>query len=145
MKTLTEPVGIEIDWFDGSTIAEITNSETGLRIVLQAAGGAGPYAEVHFPFVRAFQAMDEGDMVGLIDTSLSNRHGAFRVLEGGWKDAVSNQYLKVSSAVSEFHEWLVVSDIGQMVSVISYYAPHVRQYGPEPNYSIKPNPHQDGA
>lgn len=129
MKTLTEPVGIEIDWFDGSTIAEITNSKTGLRIVLQAAGGGGHFAELHFPFARAFQAMDEGDMVGLIDASLSARHIVFRVLAGGWKDAVSDRFLMTSSGVSEFQEWLVVSDIGQMVSVISYYEPHVRQYG----------------
>ena len=129
MKTTTESVGIEIDWFSGSTVAEVTNSETGLRIVLQAPGRNGPYAEVHFPFARAFQVMDEGDMVGLIDASLSNRHVVYKVLAGGWKDMVSGQYLTVSSAVSEFHEWLVVSDIGQMVSVISYYTPHVREYG----------------
>ena len=131
MKTLTDPVGIEVDWFDGSTIAEIANSVTGLRIVLQAAGGNGPYAEVHFPFVRAFQAMDEGDMVGLIDASLSHRHVVYKVLAGGWRDAVSDKYLFVSVAIPEFHEWLVVSDIGQMVSVISYYTPHVREYGAE--------------
>ena len=129
MKTITESVGIEIDWFSGSTVAEVTNSETGLWIVLQAAGRDGPYAEVHFPFARAFQVMDEGDMVGLIDASRSNRHVAFKVLAGGWKDMVSGQYLSVSGAVSEFHEWLVVSDVGQMVSVISYYTPHVREYG----------------
>ena len=129
MKTLTEPFGTEIDWFEGSTVAEISNSETGLRIVLVAAGGRGPYAEVHFPFVRAFQAMDEGDMVGLIDASLSGRHVVFRVLAGGWKDAVSDRYLMTSSGVPEFQEWLVVSDVGEMVSVISFYEPHVRQYG----------------
>jgi hypothetical protein len=133
MKTLTEPVGTEIDWFDGSTIAEITNSRTGLRIVIQAAGGEGPYAEVHFPFALAFQAMDEGDMVGLIDASLSAKRVAFRVLSGGWKDGVSDRYLMPSSGASEFREWLVVSDIGQMVSVISFYEPHVRQYGRGPN------------
>lgn len=129
MKTITESVGTEIDWFGGSTVAEVTNSKTGLRIVLQAAGHNGPYAEVHFPFVRAFQVMDEGDMVGLVDASLSNRHVAFKVLAGGWKDTVSGHYLTVSSAIAEFHEWLVVSDVGQMVSVISYYTPHVREYG----------------
>jgi hypothetical protein len=132
MKTLTEPVGAEIDWFDGSTVAEVANSNTGLRIVVQAAGGYGPYAEVHFPFVRAYQAMDEGDMVGLIDAELSPKHIVFRVLAGGWKDAVSDRFLMTSSGASEFREWLVVSDIGDMVSVISYYDPHVRQYGRGP-------------
>jgi|SRR5690606_5213693 len=129
MKTITEPVGVEIAWFSGSTIAEVSNSDTGLRIVVQAAGRDGPYAEIHFPFVRALQVMDEGDMVGLIDADLSDRHVAFRVLSGGWRDAVSDRYLTISSAVDEFHEWLVVSDVGQMVSIISYYAPHVREYG----------------
>lgn len=129
MKTLTEPVGTEVDWFDGSTIAEITHSETGLRIVVQAASGRGPYAEVHFPFVRAYQCMTEGDMAGMIDAQLSPRHLVFRVLSGGWKDAVSDRFLTVSGFIDDFREWLIVSDLGLMVSVISYHEPHVRQYG----------------
>jgi hypothetical protein len=128
MQTLLEPVGPEIDWHGGSDVIEITSTSSGLRIVMAAPEGVDRYLELHFPFVRAFQAMDEGDMLEYWQSPLTSNHALYKVTSGGWRDRVSGQYLHVTAALDTMQEWLVVSEC-LCVSVISAYVPHIREFG----------------
>ena len=128
MQTLLEPVGPEIEWLGGSDVTEITSSNSGLRIVLAAPEGVDRYLEIHFPFVRAFQAMDEGDMLSYWHSPLTTKHAIYGVKSGGWRDRVSGDYLHVTSALDSMQEWLIVSEC-LCVSVVSAYAPHFREFG----------------
>ncbi|MBB5866352.1 hypothetical protein [Xanthomonas sp. 3058] len=127
MQTLLESVGKEIEWYDGSDVSEITNTSSGLRVVLSAPVGIDRYAEVHFSFARAFQVMDEGDMLEYWHAPLKSKHFLYRVVSGGWRDRAAGHYLHVTSALDQMQEWLIVSEC-LCVSVISAQPPHVREY-----------------
>ncbi|MFY2763695.1 hypothetical protein [Arenimonas sp. MALMAid1274] len=128
MHTLLEPVGPEIHWRGGSDVTEITNTSSGLRIVVAAPEGVDRYLEVHFPFVRAFQAMDEGDMLEYWQSPLTTGHVVYKVISGGWLDRVSGDFLHVTSSLETMQEWLIVSE-SLCVSALSAYVPHVREFG----------------
>jgi len=128
MKTLLEPVGYEIEWHGGSDVTEITNTSSGLRIVVAAPKGIDRYLEIHFPFVRAFQVMDEGDMLEYWQTPLTTGNALYKVASGGWRERAAGQFLHVTASLDAMQEWLVVSE-GLCVSVISAYVPHVREFG----------------
>ena len=128
MKAILAPHGNPVAWFRGASAIEITNSLSGLRIVVAAPNGEDQYLEVHFPYARAFQAMDEGDMLGYWEPGSTGSHLVFEVLSGGWLERAGPHYLHVTAAVGNTREWLVVSD-DLCVSVISSYEPHVREYG----------------
>ncbi|MFO3707325.1 hypothetical protein ACI6Q5_20690 [Xanthomonas codiaei] len=105
MQTLLKPVGSEIEWQVGPDVTEISNTSSGLRIVLAAQKSIDRYHEIHFLFVRAFQVMDEGDMLEYWQNPLTTGHVLYKVASGGW----------VSECLC--------------VSVISAYVPHVREFG----------------
>ena len=63
MKTELEPVGKKLAWYSGSATTEISNSNSGLRVIIASAVGSDFYTEIHFPYVRAFQVLYDGDML----------------------------------------------------------------------------------
>jgi hypothetical protein len=128
MKTLLQPIGPEIKWHKGSDITEISQSASGLRVVLASPEGEERYVEFHFPFVRAFQVMDEGDMLEFWQNPVAAGHALYKVVSGGWRDRVEGQFLHVTSALDNMIEWLIVSEC-LCVSVISPYVPHAREFG----------------
>lgn len=128
MRTLLEPVGSELEWHRGSDIAEIHSTNSGLRIVVAAPEGVDRYLEIHFVFARAFQVMDEGDMLGYWQTPLTTGHALYKVTSGGWRERAAGQFLHVTASLDAMQEWLVVSEC-LCVSVISAHAPHVREFG----------------
>jgi hypothetical protein len=128
MQTLLQPVGSEIEWHGGSDVTEIINTNSGLRIVVAGPEGVDRYLEIHFPFVRAFQVMDEGDMLEYWQPPLTTGHVIYKVISGGWRDRSAGQFLHVTNSLDAMHEWLIVSEC-LCVSVISAYVPHAREFG----------------
>jgi hypothetical protein len=128
MKAVLEPIGTQIEWFKGAAVTEIANTDSGLRIVLASPLGIDRYVEVHFPYVRAFQVMDQGDMAGYWGPALPGNHVLYKVDSGGWRERVAGHFLRVTSAMDKMTEWLVVSD-DLCVTVMSTYEPHVREFG----------------
>ncbi|MCC8627474.1 hypothetical protein [Xanthomonas vesicatoria] len=128
MQTLLKPVGSEIEWQVGSDVTEISNTSSGLRIVLAAQKSIDRYLEIHFPFVRAFQVMDEGDMLEYWQNPLTTGHVLYKVASGGWRERAAGQFLHVTASLTTMQEWLIVSEC-LCVSVISAYVPHVREFG----------------
>ncbi len=128
MHTSLEPVGSEFEWLGSSAITEVTSTGSGLRIVLAAPVDVDRYVEFHFSDVRAFQAMDEGDMLEYWRAALPGRYALYRVTAGGWCSRVTGHYLNVTSTLDHMHEWLVVSS-DVCASAISAQAPHMREFG----------------
>jgi hypothetical protein len=128
MHTSLEPAGPEFEWLSSSSITEVSSTSSGLRIVLAAPVDIDSYVEFHFSDPRAFQAMDEGDMLAYWHLALPGRYALYRVTAGGWRERSVGHYLNVTSALDNLHEWLVVSS-DLCISVISSVAPHAREFG----------------
>ncbi|WP_426701178.1 hypothetical protein ACPPVV_17695 [Rhodanobacter sp. Col0626] len=128
MHTSLEPAGPEFEWLGSSAIIEVSSTASGLRIVLAAPVDIDRYVEFHFSDPRAFQAMDEGDMLGFWEPALPGRYALYRVTSGGWRERSVGHYLNVTSTLGNMHEWLVVSS-DLCVSVISSDAPNLREFG----------------
>ena len=109
-------------------MTEITSLPSGLRIIVAAPDEMGRFVEIHFSYVRAFQAMDEGDMLIFWNPPLPGRFLVYRVESGGWLARVSSHFLQVTAAIGTVQEWLVVSS-DVCVSVLSDHEPYVREYG----------------
>lgn len=112
----------------GSAVTEVTNTLSGLRVVLAAPAGIDRYVEFHFTNPRAFQAMDEGDMLEYWQSPLPIGYVLYRVTNGGWRERASGHYLSVTSALANVQEWLIVS-ADLCVSVMSSEAPNMREFG----------------
>ena len=104
MQTLLEPIGYQLDWHGGSDVVKMTSTNSGLLIVMAALQGIYRYLEIHFPFVRAFQVMDEGDTLKYSKTPLKSNHALYKVTTGGWRDRVTSQYPNVTAALDTMHE-----------------------------------------
>jgi hypothetical protein len=130
MDTVLEPVGEALSWYPGSATIEVANTISGLRVVVAAGGEKDRFLEVHVPFAKAFQVLDDSDMLEYWGPGKPlGTHSVFRVKSGGWVDRVSGNYFHVTSAIPELREWLVVSDVGPCVTLISFYEPTLREYG----------------
>ena len=127
MQTYLEPIAPKVDWHGPSFVTEVVCTGSGLRIVAAASQGVGRFVEIHFPFVRAFQVMDEGDMLAFWEAPRSKSHMIYKVISGGWRARVAGQFLHVTAALDNMYEWLIVSD-SLCVSVISAFMPHIREY-----------------
>jgi hypothetical protein len=112
----------------GSDITEVTSTHSGLRIVLAAPEGVDRYLEIHFPFVRAFQVMDEGDMLEYWQRPLTTGHALYKVISGGWRERAAGQFLRVTCSLDTMQERLIVSEC-LCVSVISMHVPNLREFG----------------
>lgn len=128
MKASLVPIGEEHDWFRVSAVTEITSLPSGFRVVVAAPPEVDRFVEFHFPFVRAFQAMDEGDMLEFWSPPLPGRFLLYRVDAGGWLERVKGDFLQVTATIDAIREWLIVSS-DVCVSVLSAYEPSVREYG----------------
>ena len=128
MHTVLEPKGPEFEWLGSSAITELSSTASGLRIVLAAPVDIDRYVEFHFSYARAFQAMDEGDMLGYWEPALPGRYALYRVTSGGWREHAEGHYLNVTSTLDNLQEWLVISS-DLCVSVVSSDEPHVREFG----------------
>jgi hypothetical protein len=129
MQTILEPVGNKLTWYSGSATTEIISSNSGLRVVISSAVGTKLNVEIHFPYAKAFQVLDDGDMLEYWDKHRPlKQHVVYRVLSGGWLDRSRGHYFHVTSANEDMYEWLIVSDAGPCVTVISTYRPHIREY-----------------
>ncbi|WP_416203533.1 hypothetical protein [Xanthomonas euvesicatoria] len=128
MQTFLEPVGSEVQWHEGADVTEIISTSSGLRIVVAAPAGVDRHLEIHFPFVRAFQAMDEGDMLEYWESPLTTGHVLYKVIAGGWRDRTAGHFLHVTASLDSMQEWLIVSEC-LCVSVLSAYVPHLREFG----------------
>ena len=130
MKLVLVPIGDPLTWYDGSDTLEIVDSGSGLRVVLAAPRGIDRFAEIHFPFARAFQVLDEGDMLKYWEESGSlGCHAVFQVTSGGWLERASSNYFDITSGLENMREWLIAPDVGRCVTVISAYTPHIREFG----------------
>ena len=125
MKLATTPIGSEISWFPGCDIIEISHTVSGLRIVVAAARGTERFAEIHFEGARAFQVLDEGDLLGYWDPPLTAKYLVYRVDSGGWRERVQHHFLQ--SAPEKMPEWLIVTEC-LCVNVLSGCTPHIREY-----------------
>ncbi|AOY68036.1 hypothetical protein LN565_11245 [Xanthomonas euvesicatoria pv. euvesicatoria] len=128
MQTFLEPVGSEVQWHEGADVSEIISTSSGLRIVVAAPAGVDRHLEIHFPFVRAFQVMDEGDMLEYWESPLTTGHLLYKVISGGWRDRTAGHFLHVTASLDSMQEWLIVSEC-LCVSVLSAYVPHLREFG----------------
>ena len=126
MQTLLEPIGYESEWHGVSDVAVMTSTSSGLRIVVAALQGICRYLDIHFPSVRAFQVMDEGDTFWYWQTLPKSNRTLYKFTVGGCRDRVSGQYANVTATLDTMHEWLVVSEC-LCVAVVPAYAPQVRE------------------
>ena len=130
MDTILEPVGEPLAWYPGSSTVEVINTFSGLRVVVAAGGEQDGFLEVHVPFAKAFQVLDDSDMLEYWSPGRPlGTHSVYRVVSGGWIDRAAGNYFHVTSAIPELREWLVVSDAGPCVTLVSVYEPALRQYG----------------
>ncbi len=129
MNLVTEPASEIVEWFSGSTVVEISHGLSGLRIVIAAPIDDDRFCEIHFPYPRAFQAIPESDMLSYWDQPLGSGRFLYRVSRGGWIERTSDHYFQVISSDINVSEWLVVTDTGLCVTILSSHAPHVREYG----------------
>jgi hypothetical protein len=129
MNLIASPYSNGIDWFSGSTITEVSDTLSGLRIVVGAAWGDGRFCEIHFANARAFQSLAESDMLSYWQQPLTSRCFVYQVTAGGWLERVSDHYFQVASLDGDLHEWLIVADAGSVVTVLAAEPPHIRDYG----------------
>jgi hypothetical protein len=128
MQTSLEPVGPKYRWLRGSAVTEVTSTLSGLRVVLAGPADIDRYVEFHFANPRAFQVMDEGDMLAYWQASGQLDHALYRVAAGGWCERMADHYLNVTASLTNVHEWLIVSS-DLCVSVIAAEPPHMREFG----------------
>jgi hypothetical protein len=96
--------------------------------VLAAPADIERYVELYFAGPRAFQVMDEGDMLVYWQPPRQLDHALYRVAAGGWCERTAGHYLNVTASLPNVHEWLVVSS-DLCVSVIAAEPPHMREFG----------------
>src|SRR5690348_11703009 len=109
MQTSLEPVGPKYRWLRGSAVTEVTSTLSGLRVVLAAPADIDHHVELDFANPRAFQVMDEGDMLAYWQPPRHLNHALYRVVAGGWCERAAGHYLNVTASLTNIHEWLVVS------------------------------------
>jgi hypothetical protein len=124
MRLLLEPVHEPIDWYAGSTTLEVISTQFGLRIVVASTEEFDSYVEFRFGNAHAFQVLHERDMMSYWEEPLPAKHMLFRVLGGGWLERATSDYFQVTNSFSS-NEWLIVSDTGPCVTVISDKEPNV--------------------
>jgi hypothetical protein len=130
MDTVLKPVGEPLSWYPGSATIEVANTISGLRVVVAAGGEKDRFLEVHVPYARAFQVLDDSDMLEYWGPGQPlGTHSVYRVMAGGWVDRTAGSYFHVTSTIEEMREWLVVSDAGPCVTFVSVYEPALREYG----------------
>jgi len=125
MQLHTKPIGSEISWFPGCDIVEISNSVSGLRVVVAATRDSDRFAEIHFESARAFQVLEEGDLLGYWDPPLTAKYLVYKVEAGGWRERVADHFLQ--STAPSMPEWLIVTEC-LCVNVLSACTPHIREY-----------------
>ena len=124
MKLATTPIGGELSWLPVDII-EVSNTLSGLRIVAEGSRGTDRFAEVHFAGARAFQALDEGDLMGYCDPPLRSKYLVYRIDAGGWRERVGDHFLHCTDA--KMPEWLIVTEC-LCVNVLSGCTPHIREF-----------------
>jgi len=130
MYTTLQAIGSPLSWYDGSATTEITNSLSGLRLIVAAGGDDDRFVEVHFPYAKAFQVLDDSDMLEYWHKERPlGKHILFQVLSGGWVQRTEGHYFQVTSSHQGMREWLLVTDAGPCVTIVSTYEPFVRHYG----------------
>ena len=117
-------------WWQQAFISELSYSTNGLRVVVSRNGHPGTFIEFFFDCPRAFQVMDEGDMLEYWGTPL-NGSVLYRVAQGGWVMRTEGHYLQTTNAVmgsgTPYQEWLFVTN-ELCASVISPISPLVREF-----------------
>jgi len=129
----TEPIGAFCHWSAGAEIVEIAYSRHGLRLLIGRAQESEAFVEVFFQYPRAFQVMDEGDMLAFWhEGGLEQGYFVFKVLEGGWASRVADNFLQTTLAVGipPYEEWLIATSM-LCASVISPQTPLVRLFSGE--------------
>ena len=127
MKLIIEPSHTPIDWYNGSATIEVHNGQSGLRIIVSSAEELDSNIQFQFGHVHAFQSLYERDMMSYWSEPLPKNHMLFRVLGGGWLERSSSDYLQATASFNS-NEWLIVSDTGPCISVISDKPPQVIEY-----------------
>jgi hypothetical protein len=127
MKLLLEPACEAIDWFPGSSMIEVLNTQSGLRVVVASTEELGFFTEFRFGNAHAFQVLHQRDMLSYWDKPIPPDRMLFRVMGGGWLERAAPHYLQEAALLNSC-EWLIVADTGPCVTVIADKEPSVLTY-----------------
>jgi hypothetical protein len=126
----TAPIDSLCLWSKQAEISEILYSVYGLRIVISRMEDTESFMDVFFQYPRAFQVMDEGDMLAFWrECQYESGHLIFRELDGGWVSRVEGSFFQTTMAVGmpPYEEYLIATPM-LCVSIISPAAPLLRVF-----------------
>lgn len=128
MKVIAEPMGPEYEWGNDSEITEVQYKLGSLSVFVDAPDQYKKRIEIRFKDVRAYQVLDEGDLIVFWENGLGGKKSlAFTILEGGWHERMPPGIMSVTNAVGSFTEYLVTS-INDCVCVVCSEPPEMIEH-----------------